>query len=61
MITAALYDAKPYDREYFDHALNREYIAWQFHEFRLDAQTATTAAGMLAVGFAGHTSLVLAR
>ncbi|MBP6058633.1 MAG: 2-hydroxyacid dehydrogenase [Nitrosomonas sp.] len=49
MITAALYDAKPYDREYFDHALNREYIAWQFHEFRLDAQTATTAAGMLAV------------
>ena len=49
MITAALYDVKPYDREYFDRALNHEHIAWQFHEFRLGAQTATTAAGMLAV------------
>jgi len=49
MITAVLYDVKPYDREYFDRALNHEHIAWQFHEFRLGAQTATTAAGMLAV------------
>ncbi len=49
MITAALYDAKPYDHEYFDHALGRERIAWQFHEFRLGAQTAVTAAGMRVV------------
>ena len=46
MITAALYDAKPYDREYFDRALGHERIAWQFHEFRLGAQTAATADGM---------------
>ncbi len=49
MITAALYDAKPYDRAYFDHALGREGIAWHFHEFRLSAETAATAAGMRAV------------
>ncbi len=49
MITAALYDAKPYDREYFDRALGHERIAWQFHEFRLGAQTAATADGMRVV------------
>lgn len=49
MITAALYDTKPYDREYFAQAPGREQIEWHFHEFRLDAQTASTAAGMRAV------------
>lgn len=49
MITAALYDVKPYDREYFDRALSRQDIAWQFHESRLSAQNAATATRMLAV------------
>ena len=49
MITVALYDAKPYDREYFDRALGHERIAWQFHEFRLSVQTAATADGMRVV------------
>jgi D-lactate dehydrogenase len=46
MIKAALYDSKPYDREYFDRAAGRERIEWRHHEFRLSAETATTAAGM---------------
>lgn len=49
MISAALYDTKPYDREYFQNALSHENIAWQFHEFRLSALTAATATGMDAV------------
>jgi D-lactate dehydrogenase len=49
MITAAMYDIRPYDREYFDRAQGREQITWTFHEFRLAAETASTAAGMRAV------------
>jgi D-lactate dehydrogenase len=49
MITAAMYDTRPYDREYFDRAQGREQITWAFHEFRLAAETASTAAGMRAV------------
>lgn len=49
MISAALYDTKPYDREYFQNALFHEKIDWQFHEFRLSASTAATATGMDAV------------
>lgn len=40
MIAATLSEAKSYDCEYFDRALGHERIAWQFHEFRLGAQTA---------------------
>lgn len=49
MITAALYDAKPYDREYFDRAAGREQIDWRFHEFRLNSETAATATGVQVV------------
>ena len=49
MITAAFYDTKPYDRKYFEHAAYHENINWHFHEFRLSAQTVTSAAGMVAV------------
>jgi len=49
MITAAMYDTRPYDREHFDRAQGREQITWTFHEFRLSAETASTAAGMRAV------------
>lgn len=49
MIAAAMYDTRPYDRDYFDRAHGREQITWHFHEFRLAAETAATAAGMRAV------------
>lgn len=49
MTTAALYDAKPYDREYFANAPGRDEVSWRFHEFRLNAETAGTAAGCDAV------------
>lgn len=49
MTQVALYDTKPYDREYFEKAPGREYIAWHYHDFRLSAETAGAAAGCDAV------------
>ncbi|HQU98125.1 MAG TPA: 2-hydroxyacid dehydrogenase [Nitrosomonas sp.] len=49
MINAALYDAKPYDCEYFERFSKHNNIDWHFHEFRLSAKTAASAAGMHAV------------
>lgn len=49
MTQVALYDTKPYDREYFEKAPGREHLAWHYHEFRLSAETAGTAAGRDAV------------
>ncbi len=49
MIRTNLYDTKSYDREYFENAPGRDQIAWHFHEFRLSAETAATAAGCDAV------------
>lgn len=40
--TVAFYDTKPYDREYFERAAGAEKLRWQFHEFRLSAETAAT-------------------
>src|SRR5690349_3234424 len=37
----AVYDTKPYDREYLGRA--GEGIEWQFHEFRLSEKTSGTA------------------
>lgn len=48
MIEVAVYDAKPYDREFLM-AAGGDQVRWQFHEFRLSAQTAPTAAGARAV------------
>lgn len=48
MIEVAVYDAKPYDREFLT-AAGGDQVRWQFHEFRLSAQTAPTAAGARAV------------
>jgi D-lactate dehydrogenase len=45
MIAAALYDAKPYDRRYFEPAAGHERISWRFYEFHLSAATASTAQG----------------
>lgn len=44
MIEVAVYDAKPYDREFLSAAGGKQ-IHWQFHEFRLSAQTAPAASG----------------
>lgn len=49
MLTAAVYDAKPYDREFLARASGHERIDWRFHEFRLGAATAITARGAAAV------------
>ena len=42
MIAVAVYDTKPYDREYLGR--HRE-IKWIFHEFRLSSESAVTAQG----------------
>ncbi|MGV3663996.1 MAG: 2-hydroxyacid dehydrogenase [Prosthecobacter sp.] len=51
MTAVSFYDTKPYDREYLLHAAAPEDAAanWHFHEFRLTAETAATAAGSRAV------------
>lgn len=49
MIEVAVYDAKPYDREYFQAAGHADRITWRFHEYRLKSETAPTALGSRAV------------
>ena len=49
MIQTAVFDTKPYDREYLLKAPTSAGIEWQFHEFRLSKNTASTAAGARAV------------
>lgn len=48
-LAAAVYDTKPYDREYLTHAAGSKNIEFRFHEFRLSRETAATAAGSRAV------------
>ncbi len=49
MIETAVYDTKPYDREYLNRATGSDRIAWRFHDFRLSAETAAAAKGAQAV------------
>ena len=49
MIEAAFYDTKPYDRAAFLAVPGHEQVAWRFHEFRLNRDTASTAEGTRAV------------
>lgn len=49
MIKVAVYDTKPYDRQYLEMANGSESIEWRFFDFRLTDQTAITAKGMDAV------------
>ena len=49
MIGIAVYDTKPYDREYLAQAPGAERVAWRFHEFRLSAETAPAARSVQAV------------
>lgn len=45
----AVFDTKPYDREYLSRASEAGGLDWHFHEFRLQPETALTANGALAV------------
>jgi D-lactate dehydrogenase len=47
MTRVAVYDTKPYDRQYL--GCQSEGIEWHFHDFRLSDKTTTTASGMDAV------------
>ena len=49
MIEVAVFDAKPYDREYLIKAPGRDHVIWRFYEFRLSATTAMAAKGAQAV------------
>ena len=49
MIETAVFDTKPYDREYLARAACAEQIAWRFHDFRLSAETASAAKDARAV------------
>lgn len=44
-VTVAFYDTKPYDREYFSRAAELAEVELHFHEFRLAASNASSAAG----------------
>ncbi|MCX8090984.1 MAG: 2-hydroxyacid dehydrogenase [Verrucomicrobiae bacterium] len=49
MLEVAVYDTMPYDREFLTAAPGADRIHWRFHEFRLSAETASTARGAAAV------------
>ncbi len=49
MPEVAVYDTKPYDREFLPAAKGGKKIHWRFHDFRLTAETASTAEGADAV------------
>ena len=49
MITAAVFDTKPYDRKQFQCTPANSGIEWRFWEFRLAKETAPTAKGAQAV------------
>jgi D-lactate dehydrogenase len=49
MPEVAVYDTKPYDREFLTAASGAGKIRWHFHDFRLGAETASTAQGAAVV------------
>ena len=49
MMTVAFYDARPYDREYFNEATEDGALQIQFFDFRLTSDTAMSATGAQAV------------
>lgn len=49
MIETAIYDTKPYDRDYLARAAGSDRVAYRFHEFRLTAETAYAASSARAV------------
>jgi D-lactate dehydrogenase len=57
MITVAVYDTKPYDREFLQKTAGTAEIQWRFLDFRLMAETALTAEGSDAVCVFVHDQL----
>jgi len=49
MLKTAVFDTKPYDREYLARAAGADRIEWSFHEFRLSAETVSAIRGVQAV------------
>jgi D-lactate dehydrogenase len=49
MFTVAVFDTKPYDRKYLSEAFRTHSLRCQFHEFRLNSETAVLAADSAAV------------
>jgi D-lactate dehydrogenase len=49
MITTAVFDTKPYDREHLQRAATGADVEWRFLDFRLTQETAPTARGARAV------------
>jgi D-lactate dehydrogenase len=49
MISTAVFDTKPYDREPLQRALASSAIEWRFLDFRLSRETAPLATGAQAV------------
>ena len=49
MIEVAVYDTKPYDKQYLSNAEGTEPVTWRFHEFRLNDETASTSKGATVV------------
>jgi D-lactate dehydrogenase len=49
MLDVAVYDTRPYDREYLTAAAAGKGIRWRFHDFRLSTETAPSARGADAV------------
>lgn len=49
MISVAVYDTKPYDRQYLERNPESQNITWQFFDFHLNDKTAVTAKGTQAV------------
>lgn len=48
-MNVAVFDTKPYDRQYLQRAAAAGGITWQFHEFRLTSQTVPAAADAASV------------
>src|SRR5437879_4929079 len=49
MNTTAVFDTKPYDRAFLQHASAHGDVEWRFHEFRLTTETASLAKDSAAV------------
>lgn len=49
MLEAAVYDTKPYDRQYLEQVPESKNIKWRFFDFRLSKDSAITAQGAQAV------------
>jgi D-lactate dehydrogenase len=45
----AVYDTKPYDRDYLSRAVGSDELGWHYNDFRLEPGTALAAKGALAV------------